>query len=106
MTRPLADEIKDVELALGESGQVFAQCERSGDVDPGEDPSRWAPMRVTLTNANRNPVQVRLVLGASGQWEPRGLGTRVKDGEVIAEVIVPANGRREITWEIRTPNAA
>jgi len=99
-------EGQDVELALGTSSQVFALCERPGQVDPGEEPARWTPMRVTLTNANRTPVRVRVVLGASGQWQLRGLqGTRVKDGEAIVEVAVPANGTREVTWQARPAGA-
>jgi hypothetical protein len=99
-------EGQDVELALGESSQVFALCERPGLVDPGENPARWTPMRVTLSNANPNPARVRLVLGPSGQWQLRGLrGTRVKDGEVIVEVTVPGNGRRVVSWDVRPAGA-
>jgi hypothetical protein len=99
-------EGQDVELALGASSQVFARCERVGGIDPHEVPTRWTPIRVILTNANRNPARVRLVLGASGDWQLRGLsGTRVKDGEVIVEVTVPGNGRREVSWELRPAGA-
>lgn len=99
-------EGQDVELALGESSQVFARCERPGDVDPDDEPTRWAPVRVTLSNANRNPARVRVVLGASGDWQLRGLqGTRVKDGEVIVEVTVPGNGRRVVSWQARPAGA-
>jgi hypothetical protein len=99
-------EGQDVELALGESSQVFAQCERTSDFDPYDEPTRWTPVRVTLSNANRNPARVRVVLGASGDWQLRGLqGTRVKDGEVIVEVTVPANGRRVVSWELRPADA-
>ena len=77
-----------------------------GLVDPGENPARWTPVKVTLTNANRTPARVRVVLGASGQWQLRGLqGTRVKDGEVIVEVTVPGNGRREVSWNVRPAGA-
>jgi len=99
-------EGQDVELELGESSQVFARCERVGGVDPDEAPTSWAPMSVTLTNANRRAAQVRLVLGPSGQWQLRGLRTRIKDGEVTIEITVPGNGRREVTWEIRQAGAA
>jgi hypothetical protein len=95
-------EGQDVELKLGDSSQVFAQCDIPVDTDFGESPLRWAPMSVTLTNANRAPARIRLVLGVSGEWQLRGLqGTRVKDGEVILEVTVPGNGRREVTWQAR-----
>ena len=100
-------EGQDIELALGVSSQVFAQCVRPGLVDPAAQPARWTAMRVVLTNANRNPARVRIGLGPSGQWQLRGLpGTRIKDGEVIVEVTVPGNGRREVTWEVRPPGAA
>jgi hypothetical protein len=99
-------EGQDVEIELGESSQVFGQCSAPADVDFGEYPQRWRPMRGTLTNANRAPVTLRVVLGASGQWQLRGLrGTRIKDGEVILEVTIPANGRRELTWEVRPAGA-
>ena len=63
-------------------------------------------MRVTLSNANPTPARVRIVLGASGQWQLRGLaGTRVKDGEVIVEVTVPGNGRRVVSWDVRPAGA-
>ena len=95
-------EGQDVEIALGESSQVFAQCERPGDWD-GES---WARMRTVLTNANPNPVTLRLVLGWSGQWQLRGLrGTGIRNGEVIHEVTVPGNGRREVSWEVRPAGA-
>ncbi len=99
-------EGQDVELALGESSQVFALCERPGLSGQGKGPARWMPMRVMLSNANRNPARVRVVLGPSGQWQLRGLqGTRVKDGEVVVEVTVPGNGRREVSWEARPAGA-
>lgn len=89
-------EGQEVELALGQSHQVFAQCEQL----PADD---QAPMKLTLTNANRNPVRVRVMLGPSGQGNMRGLaGVRVKDGEMIAEVTVSGNGRRELQWELRS----
>jgi hypothetical protein len=99
-------EGQDVELALGTSSQVFAQCERVGGIDPHEVPARWTPIRVTLSNANRNPARVRVVLGPAGDWQLRGLsGKRVKDGEVIVEVTVPGNGRRVVSWEARPAGA-
>jgi hypothetical protein len=95
-------EGQDVEIALGMSSRVFARCERTGPEFSDENPTRWSAMRATLSNANRNPARVRLVLGPAGEWQLRGLsGTRVKDGEVILEVTVPGNGRREVSWELR-----
>jgi hypothetical protein len=100
-------EGQDVELALGVSSQVFALCERPDLLDPAENPARWTPMRVTLSNANPNQARVRVVLGGSGQWQLRGLGgTRVKDGEVIVEVTVPGNSRRVVSWDVQPAGAA
>jgi hypothetical protein len=99
-------EGQDVELLLGDSSQVFALCERPGGVDADVPPARWTPVRTTLTNANPDPVTVRLGLGAPGDWQVRGLrGTRLKDGETIVEVTVPGNGRREVTWDVRPAGA-
>jgi hypothetical protein len=99
-------EGQDIELALGVSNQVFALCERPGLLDPNDEPARWTPMRMVLTNANPNPVKLRLALGGSGEWRLRGLrGTRVKDGEVIVEVTIPGNGRRELNWQVRPVDA-
>ena len=94
-------EGQDVELELAESGQVLGQCVIDQDIDFDEEPRRWMPVRAVLTNANPNPVTVRLVLGPPSEWQTRGLrGTRVKDGETIVEVTVPGNGRREVKWEV------
>lgn len=99
-------EGQDVEIALGESRQVFAQCVPPEDIDFAAEPARWVPMRMVLTNANRTPVTLRLVLGYPGQWQLRGIrGSRVKDGEVIVETTIPANGGREITWQVRPERA-
>jgi hypothetical protein len=95
---------QDVEIPLGESSQVFSACERTGKADPGKD---WAGMKTTLGNANPHSVTLRLKLGSPLQWQVRGLkATRVKDGETVYEVSVPANGKREIAWEIRRANSA
>lgn len=95
-------EGQDVELALGESRQVFALCHAPGEVDPEDRPRAWTPMRAVLTNANPDPVTLRLVLGPPVDWQIRGLrGTRLKDGEAIVEVTVPGNATREVTWEVR-----
>jgi len=95
-------EGQDVEIALGESSQVFAQC-TAPEVRERE---RWSP-RVMLTNASRAPATVRVVLGRSADWRFTGLrGTSVKDGEVIVETTVPGNGRRELAWIARPAGAA
>jgi hypothetical protein len=97
-------EGQDVELQLGESHQVSATCMAARDFDAARQ--LWSPMKVTLTNANPRPVTLRLQLGPSGQWQLRGIaGTRVKDGQVILELPIPANGRRELTWQARPADA-
>ena len=93
-------EGQDVEIDLGESAQVFAACEAVG-VDEGR---KGREMRATLTNAGPTPVTVRLKLGPSA-WTLSGLrGTRIKDGEAVHEVTVPANGAREVTWRVSDPH--
>ena len=95
-------EGQDVEIGLGESSQVFAQC----TAPEARERERWSP-RVVLTNANRAPAKVRVVLGRSADWRFTGLrGTSVKDGEVIVETTVPGNGRRELAWIARPAGAA
>jgi hypothetical protein len=99
-------EGQDVELGLGESSQVFGQCSTLEDVDFDETPQRWMGLRTMLTNANPNPVTVRVVLGPPSEWRFRGVkGARLKDGEMVVELAVPGNGQREVRWDLR-PAAA
>jgi hypothetical protein len=95
-------EGQDVELGLGESRQVFAQCQRpqaEGEIDNN---TRWRPMRTTVSNANAEAVTIRVTLGSPVDWQVRGLRrTRIKDGMTIAEVTIPGNSRRVVTWEVR-----
>jgi hypothetical protein len=99
-------EGQDVELGLGESRQVFAQCQRpDSDGDDGDD-ARWRPMRTTVSNANAEPVTIRVALGSPVDLQFRGLKrTRVKDGITIAEVTIPGNSRRVVAWEVRRASA-
>jgi hypothetical protein len=94
---------QDVEIPLGDSAQVFATCARdSGDPEKG-----WAGLKMTLSNANPHAVMLRLKLGPPSYWRLRGLkGARVKDGEATYEVKLPANGKREIAWDVRRANGA
>ncbi len=94
---------QDVEVPLGESAQVFGTCvQGSGDPDKG-----WAPLKASFTNANPHAVTLRLKLGQPLYWRQRGLGaTRVKDGETIYELTIPANGKRELAWDTRRANSA
>ena len=91
---------QDVELALGESSQVFARCTYEGNnlTDPAGQ--RWRAMTAELTNANAAPVTVRLNIGYPAQWRFRGVRERVKDGQRIVEVEVPANSSRELSWRV------
>ncbi len=92
---------QDVELELGESSQVFANCRYEAnrlDDPPGE---RWREMTAEITNANPAPVTVRLNMGYPSQWRFRGVRERIKDGQRIIEVEVPGNGSRELTWRVR-----
>ena len=90
---------QDVELTLGQSTQVFSQCTVPGDMKV----PRWYPMSMTFTNATPAPVVLRLALGSPLQWQLRGINTRLKDGLRIAEITVPANGSRELEWQVRPP---
>jgi hypothetical protein len=90
---------QDVELALGTSAQVFAHCTRQTTHDPATP--QWSRLRATLTNANPHPATMRLSIGSPQQWQLRGIETRLKDGQRIAEVTVPANGQRMVEWDVR-----
>ncbi|MEO9462736.1 MAG: hypothetical protein ABJ242_08375 [Marinomonas sp.] len=97
-------EGQDVELPIGSSSQVFAKCiPAQGPVTEG-NMRKWFTMGAKLTNANSHAVRVRMELGESGGWEARfkGAKTRLKDGKIIAEVNVPANGERQFSWRIRS----
>jgi hypothetical protein len=96
-------EGQNVEIALGTSGQVFQHC----TTDAGAGWEDWGQVRSVLTNANPVSVTVRLIVGAPGQWALSGLReTKLKDGETVYEVTVPANGRRELSWRARSASAA
>jgi hypothetical protein len=94
---------QDVEIPLGDSAQVFATCARGG----GDPAKGWAPLKASVTNANPHPVTLRIKLGTPRDWRLRGLkATRVKDGELVWELTIPANGSRELAWDIRRANSA
>jgi hypothetical protein len=95
---------QDVEVALGSSAQVMTQCERLSKLAP-DGSTTWTRMRSTLSNANPDPVTVRLQLGSPGQWAHRGVRGQLKDGQRIIEVTVPGNGTRVINWELRSATA-
>lgn len=93
---------QDVEIGLGESNQVFAECARTERIDPDDEGRPWVRMKLFLTNANPGSVRVRANLGGANDWEVKGVrGTRLKDGNRIFETTVSGNGRKEITFRMR-----
>ncbi|MXO73861.1 hypothetical protein GRI40_01305 [Altererythrobacter aerius] len=90
---------QDVEIALGQSPQVFAACTVEDDPERRKQGDR-VPMRLVLTNANPASVRVRVTLGGSAARIAGLRGERVKDGARVYETSVPANGRRELRWSI------
>jgi hypothetical protein len=98
---------QEVDLELGESARVFAACGYTGDDDPGERGRRWSRINVGLWNANDAPAQVRLALGYPGEWDIRSWGPEVylKNGELVMDVEVPANGRLQKTLRVRNGKA-
>ena len=92
---------QDVEIEMGPSSQVFAACEVVGR-EPKFESGEIVTMRAKLTNANRAPAKLRLSLGWTGGGRIDGLkGVRVKDGERVVDVTIPANGEREVRWTMR-----
>jgi hypothetical protein len=93
---------QDVEVPLGDSAQVFATCTQTA----GDPAKGWAAMKATVSNANPHAVTLRLRLGSPLQWHVRGLrATRLKDGETVYELTLPANGRRDVAWDVRQANS-
>ncbi|QDH34601.1 hypothetical protein [Porphyrobacter sp. YT40] len=98
---------QDVELALGESAQVFAMCGNYTRDGRSSDLAKWAPMRAVLTNANPHPVRVRLQLGWAGEYDIRFPRQKVdvKNGWQTVEVTVPANTTSSFDWKARDAEA-
>ncbi|MEP3051468.1 MAG: hypothetical protein ABJP48_00620 [Erythrobacter sp.] len=96
-------EGQDVELAIGDSNQVFAQCNRESAVEPDDEGQSWINMRTNLNNANSHEVRIRMVLGESGEWDVRWPRARsfTKDGEIVVELTLAANSTREFDWRMR-----
>jgi hypothetical protein len=94
---------QDVELALGESAQVFGICGNYTRNGRSSDLAKWSPMRAVLTNANPHPVTVRLQLGWGGDYEIRYPGRKpvLKNGWQTIEVTVPANSTATAEWKAR-----
>lgn len=94
---------QDVELALGESAQVFGICGNYTRNGRTSDLAKWSPMRAVLTNANPHSVTVRLQLGWGGEYEIRSSGQKpvLKNGWQTIEVSVPANSTATAEWKAR-----
>ncbi|MCT2559060.1 hypothetical protein N0B51_08710 [Tsuneonella sp. YG55] len=90
---------QDVEIAVGESAQVFAACSTADEADRRR-PGDRVPMKLVVTNANPSPVKLRVTLGGAAAKVAGLKGTRIKDGARIYETTVAANGRRELAWTI------
>lgn len=96
---------QEVDLSLGESARVFSHCGYLGEDDPDDRGNRWTNLRVHLTNANDAPALVRVTFGNPLEWEvrPRDLHAIVKNGDLVVDVEVPANGTYDKRWKIRRP---
>lgn len=95
---------QDIELELGQSAQVFAQCARVGEAEYDEDSRKWTKMEARLTNANPHAITARLDLAWSGEYDirfPRHK-VRVRNGADTVEVQIPANSTREFSWKLRS----
>lgn len=92
---------QDIELRLAESSQVFASCSAAAGSEVDDGGQRWTPLSALASNANPAPVTIRYDLGWSGDWEVQGARTRIKDGRLIVEGVVPGNSRRALTWRVR-----
>lgn len=95
---------QEVELELGSSAQVFAQCARLKEEDFDNESPKWTKMVTRLTNANPHAVTMRLELAYSGEYDVRfpRHKVRVKNGYDTVEVRIPANSEREFTWKLRS----
>ncbi|NKB16286.1 MAG: hypothetical protein HC774_04495 [Sphingomonadales bacterium] len=99
---------QDVELEIGESAQVFARCARIDEkADPDDNSGKWTKMRAELTNANPQPITMRLQLGWSSDWEARvpRESVAVKNGQKVVELTIPANQTRTFEWRLRSTEA-
>ncbi len=92
---------QDVELAIGASAQVFGQClwDRGANTDGWR--TRWTAMRTELSNANPEPVTVRVLLGSPRDWRFRKVREAMHNGQRIVEVTVPGNSTRTLEWDVR-----
>ncbi|RXZ63980.1 DUF4139 domain-containing protein [Pelagerythrobacter rhizovicinus] len=93
---------QDVEIALGTSGRVRVACTRTSEHDPATEPEKWARMEAEIANALDHPARLRVRLGTAADWEVRGRGLRIKDGERVIETTIPANSDRKVRWRVRS----
>ncbi|MXO59194.1 hypothetical protein GRI89_06535 [Altererythrobacter salegens] len=93
---------QDVDIEVGDSSLVQVRCGIVGREQGSYEKGSQVSLRATLTNAADAPALVRLSLGASGAHKIVGLrDVRVKDGERIVELTVPANGTKTLRWTYR-----
>ncbi len=90
---------QDVEIELADSSQVIGRCEVVDESVKGG----WRTIRLSITNANRWPVDLRVALGRSGDWTFRKKPRKVviRDGQYSLERSVAAESSLELEWQIR-----
>ena len=93
---------QDVEIALGTSSRVQVACTRTTKHDPATKSEKWVRMEAEIANALDQPARLRIGLGTAADWEIRGRGLRIKDGERVIETTIPANSDRKIRWRVRS----
>lgn len=94
---------EDIELEIGQSAQVFVQCARIEEAGFDDEDNKWTVMTAQITNANPHDVQIRLELGRASDLEakfPRQK-LRVKNGEQVVELTIPAGSTRSYRWKAR-----
>lgn len=94
---------QDIELELGKSAQVHAQCASGEENNERLTEGKWAKMLATISNANPHPVTLRLQLGWSSNFDVRfpRQKVRVKNGFKSVELTIPANSEKDFRWKIR-----
>lgn len=93
---------QEVEISLGESAQVFAQCSALDGEAPHDNGKRAVRYNATLTNANPTPVTMRLLLGSPRDWNFDGVREVLHEGQRVLEVSIPANGTRTLGWRVKS----
>lgn len=91
-------EGQDVDIQLGQSSNVHAQCVNAGEDAKGH----WTAMKITLSNANTKAVPVRVELGSPAEWNIRQKlsGLAIKDGQRVIERLIPAGKTVTISWDM------